>query len=583
MYWRCRHERGVTLIDSLVGTALMLVVFLGIASTFRLAVSIVTNNKGRTGAIALANERMEYARSLPYNSLGTIEGIPAGPIAQTETVELNHVTYTRNTYIAYVDDPVDGLDVNDANLVVTDYKIIKVDVSWTVQSGERHISLVARITPASGLEQAVPGGTLFISVVNAALDPLPGAQVVITNPSTTPAISITRTTNANGTVTVLGAPVAAGYNITVTKEGYSTDQTYTATAENTNPSPGPLTVTDNHTTSGTFGIDTLGTVGVATFLPIRAGNWLDAFNDETKVAASTNVTVSGSSAHLSGSAPYPTSGHVLSTAIAPSNLESWKTVTIDDVKPAGTGIVYQVYNGAGTMLVPDPQLPGNSLGFTTGPINLSGVSTSSFPSLSLDAQFISDESDTPNLNSWRIDYNYGPTPLPNIAFNLIGTKTIGSGPSGTLYKYNENLNTGASGSVTLSDIEWDAYTLSVNGASTGYDIRSSCTPQPINLTPGSTISTTLMMDTHVSYSLLVDVRSAATGDLIPNASITLSLPLIGYSTSTVSDSCGQGFLIGQISSSSYMVDITAPGYAAYSDSPVDVTGNKRKSAVLIPL
>ena len=49
---------GVTLLDTLVGTSLMLVVFLGINAAFRLSVDVITTNKARAGAIALANERM---------------------------------------------------------------------------------------------------------------------------------------------------------------------------------------------------------------------------------------------------------------------------------------------------------------------------------------------------------------------------------------------------------------------------------------------------------------------------------------------------------------------------------------------
>src|SRR3989344_5795420 len=63
------RSRGVTFIDTVVGTALMLVVFLGIAGVFQLSIDVVTNNKARAGAIALANERMEYIRSLAYASI----------------------------------------------------------------------------------------------------------------------------------------------------------------------------------------------------------------------------------------------------------------------------------------------------------------------------------------------------------------------------------------------------------------------------------------------------------------------------------------------------------------------------------
>ena len=50
------RRRGITLIDTLVGIGVMAIVFVGVASAFQLSVKIVTNNKARAGAIALADQ-----------------------------------------------------------------------------------------------------------------------------------------------------------------------------------------------------------------------------------------------------------------------------------------------------------------------------------------------------------------------------------------------------------------------------------------------------------------------------------------------------------------------------------------------
>src|SRR3990167_4175650 len=128
-------QRGMTLIDTVVGSALMLTIFVGIAAAFQLSIDVVTNNKARAGAIALANERLEYIRSLPYNSLGTLGGIPPGAIAQSESVSLNGVPYTRRTFIGYVEDPDDGLAAADQNGIIVDYKIVRADVAWISRAG----------------------------------------------------------------------------------------------------------------------------------------------------------------------------------------------------------------------------------------------------------------------------------------------------------------------------------------------------------------------------------------------------------------------------------------------------------------
>src|SRR3990167_4757711 len=89
-------SRGSTLLDAVVGTALMLVVFVGIVGAFRLSIMPVSNNKARPGAIP-----------------------------ETETVSLNNVSYTRRTFVSYEDDPGDGLAGADSNGIVTDFKAVK--------------------------------------------------------------------------------------------------------------------------------------------------------------------------------------------------------------------------------------------------------------------------------------------------------------------------------------------------------------------------------------------------------------------------------------------------------------------------
>lgn len=225
---RTGGEKGVTLIDTLVGVSLMLIVFLGINAAFRLSVDVITNNKARAGALALAGERMEYIRSLTYASVGTSGGIPPGALAQSETRSLNGVTYTRRTVVVYADDPKDGLGASDSNGITTDYKAVKVDVAWTSRlGGTRHVDLTARVSPPTSQGETNPCtyscAKLVISVVNAISQPVAGASVAITNPSSDPTVNFTTFTDASGTVVLLAAPVASGYGATASNPGYTSD------------------------------------------------------------------------------------------------------------------------------------------------------------------------------------------------------------------------------------------------------------------------------------------------------------------------------------------------------------------------
>ena len=284
-----RTDRGVTLIDTLVGIALMIVVFTGIVGAFELSVDVVSTNKARAGAIALANERMEYIRSLTYTSLGTVGGIPSGIIPQTESITLNGVPYTRRTVIEYVDDPVDGLGSLDSNAITADYKAAKVEVSWLARTGMRYVTIATRVTSLTGMESAVPGGTLSLAIISASGQPLPGAQVVITNASTSPAINETTYSNASGTVTLIGAPTASNYQIMVQQSGYSSAQTYPVTAQNTGPNPGNLNVTTSHTTSATFAIAPVAALTVNTYLASSTASNVPLPNINMKLSGSKTI------------------------------------------------------------------------------------------------------------------------------------------------------------------------------------------------------------------------------------------------------------------------------------------------------
>lgn len=577
------ESRGVTLIDTVVGTALMLVVFLGIAAAFRLSLEAVTNNKARAGAIALANERMELLRSLPYASVGVVGGIPAGTVPQIETISMNGVSYERRTLVAYRDDPRDGTGAADSNGITTDYREIRVEVSWDLHGSPRSVVLVGRISPP-GVETACSScGTIVINVRDAASLGLADARVEITNASTTPAINIVTYTNASGTVSFLGAPAATRYAVVVSKAGYSSAQTYAAAAPNTNPSPGHLTVSSNQTTTGTFAIDQWAGKTIRTYKRIAEQTWSDSFASDALTATTTAVSISGGSARLSGTAPYPATGEVQSVSVGPSQyLARWKRLTTVHSKPAGTGISYRVYAADGS-LIPDTQLPGNSAGFTATSTDLSGISTTTYPAIRVGATLTSNGASTPVLDSWSVSYDSGPEPLPSLAFTMRGTKTIGANAQNQpIYKFDTTLNSGSGSEFSTSTLEWDTYVVSVNGTSTGYDIASACHPAgeyaaslpttSFSIAPGNASESRFMFATHTVNSLRVEVRSAS-GALIPGA--TVNLWRSGLATSTqASDECGQAFYPG-LTSASYYVSVTAAGYQGVLTGGVQVGGASR--------
>lgn len=556
-------HRGMGLIDVIVGSALVLIVFLALMGILRASILLSMLAKANAGADSLANSKMEYLRGLSYDSLGTGGGVPAGPVPQVITTVMDNTTYTINTYIQYVDSPADGLGANDTNGIITDYKFAKVTVSYFVAGKVRSVSLISNFAPP-GMETSNGGGTLQISVVNAIGSPVPGATVHIINASTTPAIDLSTFSNASGIVYLPGAATSTEYQIFVSKNGYSSAQTYARTVTNQNPSPGYLTVVKNKTTTGTFVIDYLTTLTMYTYSPPVPGTFSDTFNDESLLEATTSVDAVGGALILSGGA---LSGTARSVPVSPSTLHSWGTFSIGTSVASGASIVSHVYNGDGTLL-PDSILTGNAAGFTTSTVNLSGVSTTTYPVLEVGADISTTVSSiVPKVLNWSLSYTVGPIPLPNIPFTLTGTKTIGStGSSTPIYKTVIATTTNGNGQRPLS-LEWDSYTLS---AVSGYDIKEACLAPPYILTPGSTNIATLTLIPATTNRIYVSVQDA-NSNIVSGATVVLSSATAGYTHTETTSSCGGTYFGGLTSAKDYTITISKSGYTTTQFSGISIS------------
>jgi hypothetical protein len=115
-------------------------------------------------------------------------------------------------------------------------------------------------------------------------------------------------------------------------------------------------------------------------------------------------------------------------------------------------------------------------------------------------------------------------------------------------------------------------------SSTGYDIASACNPQPESLSPGAVMTSNFYLTAYTTNSLLVNVRSSATGALIPGATVTLSRT--GYTSTLTADACGQTFFPSLTAATNYSINVSATGHTTYTSSTVTVAGTSDLSVVL---
>lgn len=254
--------RGQSLIGVLIALALLVILASALFTLTNTSYSLVSFNRSRITARHLALERIELVRNLPFDDVGTVGGIPSGVLEQSESVVRNGLSYTIQTSIVYIDDPFDGEAPDD--LLPTDYKRVRVDVSWEGLSPSRGapVVLATDIAPR-GIETAVGGGTLSILVFDANALPVSQADVQIQAGELDPPIDLSLQTNDNGRIILPGTPICIEcYTITVTKEEYSSDKTY-STAEVANPEKPLQTILEGEVTEISFAIDKVSTLDIS--------------------------------------------------------------------------------------------------------------------------------------------------------------------------------------------------------------------------------------------------------------------------------------------------------------------------------
>lgn len=585
-----RHRNsGLTLIESLIGIALLLIVFISIFVLIQLGIKLTSQSKARISATTLANQKLELARNLPYNEVGTVGGIPAGSIVESEIIVRNNIAYTVKTTVVYVDDPFDNTFPDDP--LAWDYKTIRVKVSWSEFLGGE-IFFQTDIAP-KGVETTSGGGIISILVFDANGQLVPRADIQIENQEVIPPISANYETDDQGRLFVPGAPACNDcYKITATKNGYNSERTYAIGEEirgqtMAEPNKPFLSIIEGQLSEISFSIDQLASKIVQTVRYVEEKNWSDSFDNETKISEKSQVIVDSSLSEVrleEQEGQYQSSGYVVSITITPSSLVEWGRLNWNDETPISTDIRYQVlyYNGTDWVLIPDDDLTVNGVmnseGFPDSPVDLSQLDDFKYKSVRLKANFsTADPGQTSRLFDWQITWFSSDTsiPIPNLVFSMQGAKVLGLDSDGQpIYKYQQTLSADANGQLTIPNLEWDSYRISVS-PSTGYDIANSFPPQPINLNPGANQTTTIKLAIHQSNTLLLTIKNSA-GQPLTGASVRLYGA--GYDKTKITTDSGQTFY-SPLSQTTYNLEVKMTGYSDWL-SQVDVSGQTEQEVVM---
>ena len=258
--------RGFTLIEALVGSAIFLIIALSGYRAFVTLMNAVGASQAKIAATSVANERFEVIRNLPYDDVGLVGGLPVGTFQREETITRNNYVFDLLYTIRSIDDPFDGTIGESPNdLSPSDYKLVDLDITCAQCKIFPPLKFTTIVAPHA-LETASTNGALFIQVFDANGLPIPGAEVHIENTNTNPDTVIDETTDNEGWIRIVDAPPGVNaYNITATKDGYSTEVTYPIGGDaGIDPLHPHATVVVQQVTQTSFSIDELGSIDVTT-------------------------------------------------------------------------------------------------------------------------------------------------------------------------------------------------------------------------------------------------------------------------------------------------------------------------------
>ncbi len=564
---KLQQKRGFSLVEILIVSSIMLVVFGGLLISFRYSLELITHSRAKLTALTLANDNMEYIRSLSYNAVGTVSGIPSGLLPQVSTTSLNGIAFTKRILVEYIDDDADGLGVADSNGITTDYKQAKVTLEWSVRGVSNEVFLVSNIIPKS-IETDVNGGTVRVNVFDFDNVSLPGASVRLVNTTLVPTIDVTRTSDATGVALFGGAPQGGNYEIFVSAPGYSSDQTYKAITTLPNPTTLPIGVVESSVSTMNFFIDEVGSRSITMLASKVANQFTENFDSVVGIASSTDSGVSGGTLKLAGApGSYVLNGIAYLSPLTPVPLALWDYLLITGTTTSNTSALARFYTGTSSAytLIPNSDLPGNSTGFALGGVDISALNYLTYPTVTIGITLTSTNvNETPQVNTLVLGHIESKTLQNNQIFTLTSTKKIGTlADNSPVYKNIISTSTNALGTFLWSNIEADEYTFNASG----YEIKETCGGQGFEIDPGSNLNLELLLTANTAHSLRVVIETAADVPVI-GSQVKLSRP--GYTETQLTGRCGQVYFGGVALETDYQIEVITPGYTTQTISNVTV-------------
>ena len=147
-----RRNRAFTLIEVIIATTVFLIFAMGVYQGYQAISLAMASTRYKALAVDLANARFETIKNMPYSSVGTVGGNPAGLLPSATTTTSNNISFTITTTIVNVDDPFDSLS-GGGDLFPADYKLVELKIECASCKNFSPLIITGRVAPKN-LESA---------------------------------------------------------------------------------------------------------------------------------------------------------------------------------------------------------------------------------------------------------------------------------------------------------------------------------------------------------------------------------------------------------------------------------------------
>lgn len=141
-------QKGLTFVELIIGVAVFLLFAVGVYRAYESLYGSILASRSKTLAVELANEELEIVKNLPYVSVGTVGGTPAGVIPASQSIVRDRITFVVTTTIINKDDPFDGTAGGSPNdTLPADYKLVEFQISCVSCKNFSPVIITGRVAP----------------------------------------------------------------------------------------------------------------------------------------------------------------------------------------------------------------------------------------------------------------------------------------------------------------------------------------------------------------------------------------------------------------------------------------------------